>query len=704
LETDWATYSTLQMKTDNGHIVLQVADLRVRLGKAKHEVVRGVDLEAPSGHMVGLVGESGSGKSMTLRAISRLMPRGIPYQLTGTINLDGQALLRAGDKEMRAIRAQQIGFVFQEPLSSLNPGFTIGWQAREALSYMRDGGLPRKTANALIDETLESVGLPNGSRIRSGYPFEMSGGMRQRILIAIALLRNPSILLADEPITALDVSIGAEILDLLQELKESRSLTTILVSHDLSVVAQRCDDVAVMYMGRIVERGPASSLFQSARHPYTQGLLQASVDVFGGAPERLSAIPGEPLLTAPLVGCAFASRCPFAIERCHQETPELSPADESRLHSVACHRAGEGVEIVSVDEAPAISMNSERVPPKQRAGAGAEAIINVENLTVTYPIGAGRGDSREERLTAVDRLSLAIPAGQVVGIGGESGSGKSTLGRAIAGLQRVDSGTIRVNGITVDQNPAKNEIELRRTVQFVFQDPASSLNPRMRVRTILDRALRLRPGVGRKQREFVRAELLESVGLNPRLGNRYPRELSGGQRQRVAIAVALAPEPQVLVADEPTSALDVSIQAQILELLRTLVQERQMTLVLITHDFGAIRAIADTAAVMHLGEIVEYASVDDIIHGPLQPYTRALVASVPSWQRTRSPSERLIGPPLSPLFRPDGCRLQPRCPYARPDCETTPQELEEVATDHSVRCMYAVRDSAQWETPESIRG
>jgi peptide/nickel transport system ATP-binding protein len=671
---------------------LQVRDLRVRLGRRDREVVRGLDIDVPKRHMLGLVGESGSGKSMALRAISRLMPRGIPHRLAGTVDLAGRALLHASQREARAIRAEHIGYVFQEPLSALNPGFRIGWQMREALRHTGASGAAAH--DDLIDEALRAVGLSGTGRIRRSYPFELSGGMRQRVLIALALVRQPTLLLADEPTTALDVSIGAEILDLLQELKNKRDLSTILVSHDLAVVAERCDEVAVMYLGRVVERAPAAVLFDSPRHPYTRGLLQASVDVFGGAPRHLAAVPGEPLEVPPAEGCEFASRCPFAVERCRVETPQLAPVDAA-AHHVACHRASEKL---SVDSTPPPGARPGPPATAESASAGPPSIVHVDALTVTYPLATARRARRE--FAAVEDLSLSVAPGRILGVVGESGSGKSTLGRAVAGLQRIAAGSVRVVGNPIASKPADIPMAIRRDVQFIFQDPNSSLNPRMRVGTILDRALRLRQHLGRRERRAARARLLESVGMSEAFLGRYPRELSGGQRQRVAIARALAPNPKILVADEPTSALDVSIQAQILELLRDLVRDRGMTLVVITHDFAVIRAIADEAVVMHLGEIVERGSVDDIVHRPLHPYTSALVSAVPSWRRRRNSRSRLVGAPLDAQSPPSGCRLHPRCPYRQPDCETTTQALRETGVDHPVRCMFAAGDQGVWQSTQ----
>lgn len=539
--------------------LLRVDDLRVAIDGAGVPV-RGVSFEVRSGEMLGIVGESGSGKSMTLRAISGLLPFGIDATVTGSAMVADSELLGARARRGRPIvdGRPAFGYVFQEPLAALNPGFTIRTHLYEA---MRANGIrgSRKEMTDRIVAALDEVRLPDPAALLGKYPHELSGGMRQRVVIALALIGDPHVLLADEPTTALDVTVAAEVLDLVQTLQRTRSLATVLVSHDLSLIAERCGRVVVMKSGELVESGDADALLAQPQHPYTQLLLQATVD---------------PFQPSPYIG-----------------VPGVAP-------SVAASSGGD------------------------------DALLRANDVTVRY--GSPRRPAAQT--VAVDGIDIAVGQGEVVGVVGESGSGKSSLIKAIAGMESMQQGSVALEGIPLEDD--RDRARLTGNVQVVFQDPYSSLNPRMPIDVAVGRAVAIHEsGLSRAERMTRTAQLLTDVGISPELHRRFPRELSGGQRQRVVIARALAASPRVLLADEPTSALDVSVQAQILMLLRRLVEERGIGIILITHDFAAVRAVADRVVVMQQGRIVEAAETDQLISAPQHPYTQRLLASVPSSSR-----------------------------------------------------------------------
>jgi len=541
-------------------VTLRVADLRVDLASGA-QPVKGVSFDVRQGEMLGIVGESGSGKSMTLRAMSGLLPHGVRATVTGSVTVAGTELATASGLPPHHPRVGDraaFGYVFQEPLAALNPGFTIRRHLLEALrAHGRLGD--RSDRHDRLVAALADVRLPEPERVLRSHPHELSGGMRQRVVIALALIGRPHVLLADEPTTALDVTVAAEVLDLVQTLQREHSLTSVLVSHDLSLVAQRCDRVLVMYGGEIVESGAAADLMTSPQHPYTQRLLEATVDPFD---------------------------------------PELRRTPDPEVESRA---------------------------PLMTAGG----------VTVTYPARRRRQDP----VVAVDGVDVAVRAGEVVAVVGESGSGKSSLAKALAGMQPVDDGDVRLGGRTVTTD-RRDRTWLTGEVQMVFQDPYSALNPRMPVGTAIQRSLAIhQPALDAASRREEARRLLDDVGLPRSFEDRYPVELSGGQRQRVVVARALAAQPRVLLADEPTSALDVSVQAQLLALLRDLVDRRDLGMLLITHDFAAVRAIADRVVVMSRGRIVEAAPIDDLITTPTDPYTRRLLDAVPSARRTHTTQE-----------------------------------------------------------------
>ncbi|MFB6888624.1 dipeptide ABC transporter ATP-binding protein [Kitasatospora sp. NPDC056327] len=606
--------------------LLEVAGLRVTAGP--HQVVHGVDFTLRPGEILGLVGESGSGKTLTALAVNRMLPPGC-RTTAGTVRLDGTDLLTLPEPAVRAVRGRRIGMVFQDPLAYLNPRMPIGRQLAEAA---RVHGASRAAARARALELLDLVGIPEPERRYRDRPHEFSGGMRQRVLIAMAMTNRPDLLIADEPTTALDPTTQAGILDLLVRLRDETGTAVLLITHDLGVVARTCDTVQVMYAGRIAERAPVKRLLAAPRHRYTAGLL-AAVPRLDGPPGRpLSVIGGRPPVAGePLPGCAFAPRCAAATQRCEEEAPGWAEQREAAgERGFACHvpvTEGEGSAAGSVPVGSVASVASvasaERAESGEPDGSGApgasaepaaEPVLVAENLTVRY--GRRRG------APALDGVGLTAARGRAVGVIGESGSGKSTLARALLGLLRPESGTVRVGGRSWDEAGPAQERALRRRVQFVFQDPYASLSPRMTIREAL-----AEPLLTHKLPLERIDELRELVGLPAELLDVLPHRLSGGQRQRVAIARALAVGPEVLVADEPTSALDVSVQAQILNLLIDLRRRTGVGLVFISHDLALVRHLCDEVLVMRHGRVVEQAPAERLFGAPEHPYTRELLAA-----------------------------------------------------------------------------
>ncbi|MER7705375.1 ABC transporter ATP-binding protein [Kitasatospora sp. NPDC097605] len=580
--------------------LLEVAGLRVTAGL--HEVVHGVDFTLRPGEILGLVGESGSGKTLTALAVDRMLPPGC-RTTAGSVRLDGTDLLALPEPAVRAVRGRRIGMVFQDPLAYLNPRTPIGRQLAEAALVH---GASRAEARARALELLDLVGIPEPARRYRDRPHEFSGGMRQRVLIAMAMANRPDLLIADEPTTALDPTTQAGILDLLVRLRDETGTAVLLITHDLGVVARTCDTVQVMYAGRIAERAPVKRLSEHPRHRYTAGLLAAVPRLDGPRGLPLAVIGGRPPAAGePLPGCAFAPRCAAATERCEREAPGWVTEPSARgEHGFACH-----LPVPAGEEPPAPAAAEEPAAPRGTA----EPVLVAEDLTVRY----GRRGA-----PALDGVGLTAGPGRAVGVIGESGSGKSTLARALLGLLRPQSGTVRVGGRSWERVGAAEERALRRRVQFVFQDPYASLSPRMTVREALAEPL-LAHGLSLGRIE----ELIGLVGLPAESLDALPHRLSGGQRQRVAIARALAVGPEVLVADEPTSALDVSVQAQILNLLLDLRRRTGIGLVFISHDLALVRHLCDEVLVMRHGRVVEQAPAERLFSAPEHPYTRELLAA-----------------------------------------------------------------------------
>ncbi|MFO0524487.1 MAG: dipeptide ABC transporter ATP-binding protein [bacterium] len=655
-------------------------------------IVRAVDavgLVLGRGETLALLGESGCGKSMTALSVTRLLPDAAEV-VAGTVRLEGSDLLELPEKAMRDVRGARIGMIFQEPMLSLNPVMRIGAQVEEALHRHRrgaaqDGAMPRARALAL----LQAVGIPDAERRLDEYPFQLSGGMRQRVMIALALACDPELLIGDEPTTALDVTIQAQVLDLLRGLQRSRGMAMLLITHDLGVVAQTAQRVAVMYAGEIVEVAPVDAFLHGPAHPYSRKLFD-SLPERGRRDAPLAVIRGSvPALDGGFTGCRFAERCDHAFEPCRRSAPSLVQLSEARqvrcfLHDPAV--AGAKVPSPAAPTAPAAPVGPVPDPGAQQGLA--PALLVARDLQVHFPLRGGllrraRGAGR-----AVDGVSLELARGRTLALVGESGCGKTTVGKALLRLVEPTGGTLSFDGQDLRSLGRAHLRPLRARMQIVFQDPYASLNPRIRIGDALDEGMRsLRPEWNAAERAQRILRLLEQVGLPAEARLRFPHQFSGGQRQRIAIARALSVEPQLVVCDEPTSALDVSVQAQILNLLRSLQQQMQLSYLFITHNLGVVEVVADDIAVMYLGRIVERGPVRAVLSSPAHPYTCALLAAVPRIERSGAPDgQTLPGDPPSPVDPPAGCHFRQRCPRAMAICAQRYPDPASLPDGRAVAC------------------
>ncbi|WP_431917329.1 ABC transporter ATP-binding protein [Nonomuraea jabiensis] len=687
--------------------LLRVEGLRTefRLKNGGVKAVNDVSFDIYPGDVLGIVGESGSGKSVTARSIMRMLrPPG--EVVAGSVRLDGEDLLALPEREMRRRRGSKVAMVFQDPQAALNPVMKVGDQIAEAMTLH---GADRQTARRRAIELLDQVGIPDVRTKIDHYPHQFSGGMRQRVVIAIALANDPALLIADEPTTALDVTIQAQILRLLARLRTELGIAIAIITHDMGVVAELCTDVVVMYGGRTVEKGTVEQVFEHPRHPYTAALLAAMPrlddDRIG---QPLPAIPGAPPdPAAPPPGCPFAPRCRFTEDVCEHEPPQLLQIGTDG-QSAACFVAQRATtDVPARDPEPPATGTSVRDPeppsdasvrdPGQPAVPdGATPVLEVRDLRID--VGSRRRGlfHRDPPVYAVDSVSLSVHAGRTLGLVGESGCGKSTLSRSIVGINRVSGGSVLVDGADVSTMGQADLGRVRSSVQYLFQDPYASLNPRRTIRQSLSEALAFR-GVGRREREEAARSLMAQVGLRAEHLDRYPHAFSGGQRQRIGIARALARQPRALILDEPVSALDMSIQAQIINLLEKLQNELGLGYLFIAHDLSVVRHLSDTVAVMYLGRIVEYGDAAAVYGHPQHPYTAALMSSspVPSvFARTR---ERIVlpGDLPSPANPPSGCRFRTRCPVGplvNPDrtiCMEIDPQLTLTATGQRAACHFA---------------
>lgn len=666
--------------------VLEVSDLRteIRLREGVVRAVDGVSLSLEEGETLGLVGESGCGKTTTVLSIMNLLPPG--GSITGgSVKLSGREICHLPERDMRKIRGSEIAMIFQDPLTSLNPTMTIGNQIAEAFAAHRD--VSREEAEARAVEVLDLVGLPKAKDRVKDYPHHFSGGMRQRVMIAIALACEPKVLIADEPTTALDVTIQKQILELIDDLRRRLGMAVILVTHDLGVIAGRTDRVAVMYAGRIAESTDTEALFSRPGHPYTEALFQALPDKVAEQHDMLYSIPGQPPnLVSPPQGCRFAARCRYAIDRCRVEEPDLSAVVTG--HELRCF-----FPLSTAAQARRMGEISESPSSVSAWAATGEELLKVSGLVKEYPVTRGAVLQRHiGSVSAVSGVSFSINQGETFGLVGESGCGKSTVGRLVVGLDRPSDGKILFQGEDLTAKNGRGYRTERRNIQLMFQDSYASLDPRMRAGALLREPLVIhRIGSQREQGKRVE-EMLFKVGLPRSAADRYPHEFSGGQRQRLGFARALMLSPRLIVADEPVSALDVSIRAQVLNMMKELQRDLGLTYLFISHDLGVVRYLSDRIGVMYLGKMVEIGPAEEIYLRPAHPYTRGLLDSAPvadpEVEKAKG-SGGVTGELPSALRPPSGCRFRTRCPRARAVCaEAEPVPVAFAGDGHVAACHF----------------
>jgi oligopeptide/dipeptide ABC transporter ATP-binding protein len=722
-------------------VVLEVENLRTefRLRSGPVRAVDGVSFTVQAGECVGLVGESGCGKSTTGLSIMKLLPN-VGHVVGGSIKLLGRDLGPLKEREMQHVRGNDVAMIFQDPMTSLNPTWTVGRQIAEA--YRLHNDVPQREALVRAREVLELVRLPRPAERLNAYPHQLSGGLRQRVMIAMALVNSPRLLIADEPTTALDVTIQAQILDLIDNLRRDFEMSVILITHDLGVIAARANRVMVMYAGKIAEGAGTEELFGSMRHPYTEALFRSIPRFDQDRTQALFSIPGVPPdLMSPPPGCRFAPRCRNAQARCTQEEPLLAPeTGGSRPGAGTEHtetptvphaiRAGEHVFAcfypvdVSSSDQPTLQEVREAANPVALglvdADAGVEAaqpitvverppsrvepldkrevLLELDDIYKEFPVTAGAVLQRKlGTVKAVSGVSFDVHRGETFGLVGESGCGKTTIGWLVTALHRPTSGEVRFAGEDIAQLRWRSLRRARRDLQLMFQDPYASLDPRMRVGPTIREPLNIQSVGSRSERRKRVAELLAEVGLSPKAAGLYPHEFSGGQRQRIGLARALALNPKLIVADEPVSALDVSIQAQILNLMRNLQTAHELTYIVISHDLAVVRYLSDTIGVMYLGKLVEIGPASEVYERPAHPYTRGLIDAVPipdpvlEKQRETVPVRGELPSAMDP---PSGCRFRTRCPLAQDICAEVEPPLRSFGRGHRAACHFPL------ETPE----
>ncbi len=669
--------------------LLDISDLRteIRLRQGVVHAVDGVTFQVEPGETVGIVGESGCGKTMTALSIMNLLPTG-GHIAGGSIKLNGQELSTLSDESMRSIRGNEIGMIFQDPLTSLNPTMTIGKQISEVVSLHRD--VSREQAMDRAAEVLDLVGIPRVRERIKEYPHQFSGGMRQRVMIAMALACEPKLLIADEPTTALDVTIQKQILELIDDLRLRLGMSVILVTHDLGVIAGRADRVAVMYAGRIAELTDTDTLFARPRHPYTEALFQSLPDKAAEAGERLYSIPGlPPDLVNPPAGCRFAARCRYVTDRCRAEEPSLTA--EVVGHQFRCFYPVGPSERRQAGEV--VDYNQSALEAAVEGPGIGDVLLNVEHLVKDYPVTKGAVLQRRVGwLSAVADVNFAIRSGETFGLVGESGCGKSTIGKLVVGLETPTAGQINFEGRDLAKSSGREYRRERRNIQLMFQDSYASLDPRMRAGTLLREPLVIQ-GIGTKQEQLARVDdMLDKVGLPRSAADRYPHEFSGGQRQRLGFARALMLNPQLIVADEPVSALDVSIQAQVLNMMKELQHDLGLTYLFISHDLGVVRYLSEKIGVMYLGKLVEVGPAEEVYQRPAHPYTRGLLDSAPVADPAAEKakvSEGVTGELPSAIHPPSGCRFRTRCPRAQALCADVEPPMQPYAGEgHLAACHF----------------
>jgi peptide/nickel transport system ATP-binding protein len=680
--------------------VLEVRDLRTefRVGNRSVRAVDGVSLSVDAGENVGLVGESGCGKSTLALSLMRLLPR-TGRIVNGRVEVNGKDLVPLPEDEMKRRRGSELAMIFQDPMSSLNPTMTVGKQIAWPVRHHWDYSASKARSRA--EEMLALVGVPDPRRRLDQYPHELSGGLRQRVMIAMALACNPKLLIADEPTTALDVTIQKQILDLLDELRDRLNMAVLLITHDLGIVAERTDRVLVMYAGKLVETCATGDLFERMQHPYSEALLGSIPRLEQDARLPLDTIPGMPPdLASTIVGCRFRPRCRYATSACAEAEPLLLTVEPD--HDVACFNRqdrapGPAAAIVTptAREAAAAANGAADLP-----GPGLErpVLLSVEHLVKDFAVGTGVVLRRNAGVvSAVADVSFVVRQGETFGLVGESGSGKSTIARIIAQIESPTSGIVQFDGADLAKLSHQELRRRRREFQLMFQDPYSSLDPRMRVGATIREPLLIQ-GIGNQQEQWARvADLLDEVGLQAASGRRYPHELSGGQRQRVGLARTLTVRPRLLIADEPVSALDVSVQAQVLNLIKSLQEQHHLSLLVISHDLAVVRHLAETIGVLYLGKLVEVGPADDLYRRPAHHYTKGLIDAIPvpdPKAKDARDHAALYGEIPSALAPPPGCRFHTRCEAAQDICKTAEPPLRQFGASHLAACHFPLQQPA----------
>jgi peptide/nickel transport system ATP-binding protein len=709
-----------------GTPVLKVEDLHTEfhLRTSNVKAVAGVSFHVDPGECVGLVGESGCGKTTAGLSIMKLLPA-VGHVTKGVIALNGRDIAKFDEKQMTKVRGNEVAMIFQDPMTSLNPTWKIGRQIAEVVLLHRD--VTKKQAYERALEVLHLVGMPRPEERLNSYAHQLSGGLRQRVMIAMALACDPKLLIADEPTTALDVTIQAQILDLIDDLRERLGMAVILITHDLGVIASRTDRTMVMYAGKIVESASTENLFDSMRHPYSEALFESIPHLDQDRAAKLYSIAGlPPDLSREITNCRFAPRCRYATDICREEEPPLAstngeevlastvtlpnneiPPDTTSTadHLYACFhpvtatreqrlaRRGirvseEGTEMTTA----AVQKEAAKVAVIQRER---EVALDVHNLVKNYNVTSGAVIQRKVgTIQAVSDVSFQVHRGETFGLVGESGCGKTTIGRLIVALEKPTSGSVVYENTDVTHLRGRALRAQRRDLQMMFQDPYSSLDPRMRVRTIIREPLVVQ-GIGTREEQDRRVvEQLSEVGLSPRSADLYPHEFSGGQRQRIGLARALALNPKLIVADEPVSALDVSIQSQILNLMRDLQNRHDLTYIVISHDLAVVKYLSDTIGVMYLGKMVEIGPATDVYLNTVHPYTQALIDAIPIPDPivARQLRHKVVRGELpSALNPPSGCRFRTRCPFAQDICAEVEPPLRPFGQAHLAACHFPLQ-------------
>jgi peptide/nickel transport system ATP-binding protein len=670
---------TDQLAVDAAHV-----DVTYTVRGADRLTVRDVSFQIGPRESFGLVGESGCGKTTMALAIVRYLARNGRVS-KGSITVAGKDVESLGKDALRELRARTISMVYQEPGRALNPSIRVGRQMAEVFEI---AGRSKSEAEGRAEDQLRTVQINDPGRVMRAYPHQLSGGMLQRVVIAMALAAQPALLILDEPTTALDATVEAEILELVSALRVEYHTAVLFISHNLAVIAKMCDRVGVMYAGELVEQGPAREVFEQPRHPYTVGLLRC-IPRRGQRKDhgRLDTIPG--FLPAPgqvPTGCIFTKRCALARERCEREAPPMYPVSGDRTARCHYHEEAAGL--------PRVTPEDVRLPPPDEASA---PVISLRGVSKTFTAG-------REPVYALSGIDLDMHLGETLGLVGESGSGKTTLARVLVGLTAADEGSeLDMSGVKLAPTAQRRGRNQLRAMQIIFQNPDSALNRRHSVRSLISRPLTKLAGLSGKKREEALEEIVASVRMEDRQLALRPAQLSGGLKQRVAIARAFAGNPRVLVCDEPTSALDVSVQAAILNLLADLQGNKRVTYLFISHDLGVVRYLSDRIAVLYLGRLMEYGDAEAVFAGPHHPYTEALLSAVPSLDGTRSERIILKGEIPSPAHPPSGCVFHTRCPrrLASGICESTEPPLAEAERGHFMRCHIPAADLRQLQDVES---